>query len=73
MDRQKLEKSGLQHNVSAFLEDEVHDYRVVNGKLHYYSRVAETDKPVEVVFEFEPTIDYEARQTRHLRSKTKPR
>ena len=54
IDREKLDKMGPIHNQSAFLEDHVHDWRVVNGKLRYYSRVAEIDKPVEVVFQFAP-------------------
>lgn len=61
INREKLNEVGPIHNVSAFLEDQIHDYRVVAGNLHYYSRVAETGKPVDVVLDFETDAEREAR------------
>ncbi len=29
------------HGVNAFLEDYIHDWDIVNGKLQYYSRISE--------------------------------
>ena len=69
IDREKLTEFGPVHNVSAFLEDHIHDWRIDrDGQLHYYSRVAEIDQPVEVVFDFETTPEMRARFQRVART-----
>jgi len=39
------------HNVNAFLEDQIHDWNYVQGKLVYYSRV--THSEVWILVEYE--------------------
>lgn len=57
-----LKQLGPVHNVSAFLEDHIHDWQITrDGGLRYYSRIAETNTDVEVV------LDYETHQERRLR------
>lgn len=75
IDREKLEAMGPKHNVSTFLEDKVHDWQIRDGKLHYYSRVAAIDEPVEVVFEFAPKLELERqqRETRERRTAKRPK
>ena len=53
IDHEKLEDEGLRHNVSAFLEDSIHDYQVKDGQIKFYSRVCEAGVPVELAFEYE--------------------
>lgn len=62
IDREKLDAMGPVHNVSAFLEDYVHDYQYQDGKLRYYSRVVEVDKPVDIVLDYETADEVRARQ-----------
>lgn len=50
----------LEHNVSVFLEDRLHDWQVMNGVFMYYSRVARV-ADVVVVYEVEQ-VERPARQ-----------
>lgn len=71
--REKLDAWGPIHNVNAFLEDHVHDYRVdQEGKVHFYSRVVPTDTDVEVVFDYETRSEAEARRA-VIAAKVQPR
>jgi len=49
------------HNVSAFMEENLHDYAVRNGSLRYYSRVTEVDHETRVVLDYETTGERRAR------------
>ena len=53
LDEDELYDQGLVHNVTAFLEDEGHDYKIVDGKLKYFSRLSDKDEIVRVAFEYE--------------------
>lgn len=61
IDADKVLELGPVHNVSAFLEDAIHDYQVRDGQLHYYSRVTPTDAKVEVVLDYETQPERQAR------------
>jgi hypothetical protein len=63
IDLEKLSAFGPLHNVSAFLEDPIHDYFFDHaGQLHYFSRVAATDAPVDIVLDYETAAEIRARQ-----------
>lgn len=64
IDAEKLREMGPIHNVTAFLEDRVHDYRIVDGKLHYYSRITATGAEVNVVLDYETDAERNARMKR---------
>lgn len=57
-----LTELGPLHNRSAFLEDRVHDWLLdKDGALRYYSRVAETDKEVDIVLDYETGAERDTR------------
>lgn len=63
MDEDLLRQIGLVHNRSAFLEDHIHDWRLDgNGKLHFYSRVVEIGREVDVVLDYETIAERRARE-----------
>ena len=61
IDAPLLRRLGPMHNQSAFLEDRIHDYVVRDGKLHYYSRVVEKGHSVQIVLDYETTLERTAR------------
>lgn len=54
LNEDRLREVGLVHRVSAFLEDEGHDYKIRNGNLHYFSHQARPGQECRIVFEFAP-------------------
>ena len=54
LNEEKLRALGLVHRVSAFVEDEGHDYKIRNGNLYYFSHQAKPGEECRVVFEFAP-------------------
>lgn len=43
----------LTHNEGVFIEDRMHDWNVNKGVFHYYSRVVEKDREVDLIFELQ--------------------
>jgi hypothetical protein len=57
-----LVEVGPVHNRSAFLEDRNHDWQInPDGTLRFYSRVVETNAPVDIVLDYETTLERDAR------------
>jgi len=48
-----LDDLNLQHFEGIFLEDKIHDWNVVGGKLNYYSRIVEQHAKVRILIEYE--------------------
>jgi hypothetical protein len=49
----ELEDLYLQHHRGLFIEDIGHDWKVINGKLDYYSRVVKQGKEVKILIEYD--------------------
>lgn len=45
----------LKHGETAFIESSIHDWDIMDGKLHYYSRFADGGCDVVLVFDEEPS------------------
>jgi len=43
----------LQHLKGVFLEDHIHDWRIRNGKLDYYSRIVGQGEKIKILIEYE--------------------
>lgn len=41
------------HHQGVFFEDRNHDWNVVKGKLHYFSRVVEKGRTIQLLLEYE--------------------
>lgn len=68
IDKERLEDEGLIHNVTAFREDNIHDYMVEGDQIRFYSRVVETGEPVELAFEYE-TVEANLKRTQDRRAR----
>lgn len=68
MDADKLAVMGPVHNQSAFLEDRIHDYLIINDKIQFYSRLVPTHDEVQVVFDYETTPEREARMSKMVKA-----
>lgn len=68
MDKERLEDEGLIHNLTAFREDNIHDYMVKDGQIRFYSRVVEPGIPVELAFEYE-TLEASLERTQSRRAR----
>lgn len=69
---EKLARLGPMHQVSAFLEDHIHDWRLDNaGKLHFYSRLAEMNQTVQIVVDYE-TEDESRRRLTQMAAAAQP-
>lgn len=66
LSEERFREVGLVHRVSAFLEDEGHDYKIRNGKLHYFSHQARPGQECRVVFEFAPDPKLSSRPRRSV-------
>lgn len=53
IERGNLEVINLQHHEGVFLEDLIHDWKVRNGKLDYYSRTVIQGGKVKILIEYE--------------------
>lgn len=64
IDEKRLRDVGLVHRVSAFVEDEGHDYKIRHGKLYYFSHQSRPGEDCKVVFEFAPVLKVSAPRPR---------
>lgn len=56
-----LRARGPIHNQSTFLEEKIHDYQILKGALHFYSRVVPADADVAIVLDYETLAERDAR------------
>lgn len=62
IDEDLLRELGPVHNMSAFLEDRIHDWRInQKGEFFYYSRVKPAGIDVKIVLDYEEGSDRDAR------------
>lgn len=62
IDGERLEAVGPKHNDTGFIEEKHHDWALdPDGRLRFYSRVVETDRPQEVVLDYETAAEMHER------------